>query len=1205
MKNLFSVFKRSVRQPAAIKTRFLAAFSVVVLVLSMLFQLILPALKVEAADPTIHLVRSQPSIECVAVIANDAKYAETGADYYAYNFSQAVGRPSGSNASAYLATLDKVQQHDPMVYIYFTGKNSSGDVACSQAGMLFQSTPPGTKTDFYGFVYDDADGGRRGPISVAAVGTVNRAAKTLSFTASAYPSAPINQASYSVNVDDHDTGLFSKPEFWPAAPGGGGNTNTGPCQIFTLPGTISACQGNLGPSFVDIATISYRGESYTTHHWGGSEIKYYLSGSFEPARKANNIDKGISCRPYFTISADKSNGEGLDINLDDSSLNQLNDIEKTIAAAEAKGSVAAAYTDFDFSCAKTADNQSQKVTSVNNARIWGGYYAATNTINLLFTDAESTESPYLSVYKTTDHKTFAGTNMAGCEQSAPHMDFGQPLNALTAGTTTVSGDWYLNTSNPCESYAKIGVRIRVEPSTAQPPVIQSDAAASPDAAVHVDCEWSINPLTWIMCPLLDAAQGIVNAAGTFIKDQLDIDAGTYFDKNNADAGKAIYQAWNSVRLIAMSLLVVIALIMVIAQAMSLEIFDAYTVKKVLPKLAIAIIGISLSWEVMRLLIIASNDLAKAVQSIILTPFDSLGNPTLNGAQITTLGVGTAAVALVGIAFLLSIFAAAALALMLAFVAIILRQMAVIFLVIVAPIAILASILPNTQKLWKIWHETFSGALLVYSIIVGFIALGAAFGRVADSTNTVASPYIALIATYIPYFLIPKAFSMATGLIGTLGGMVNDRGRGAFDRLRKIRQAQPAKQLARARAGKYFRGANQATRFGRFRSRLNTGFQAAGHANRAGFNPVKWSSRIGGALTDASIGGRDAMREDKDYTWKNDDDMNRAALRSVMGGISMEQALRETGSYDENTVEGRKNLRQDASRMENIRKKYGDSAFSQATWMQAVSGGTAYRGVDMWRDAARLAGGNRGVFTDLIGQGKGIAMNAGRADEGGAAFGDTMSIATRTREGWDGTDAQGNVVDRAYTAEEYNAEGPNGEQSMAQRHLSQAVLRAQGAQVLLHPSMKQQSVDNLIPAMQESVVDSLATGNADTVTDNLAQMAGVYENINATNPQKAEALRQGLTGQTFDLDDLSPALQTLLDSGAETVMVTGSDGAIQPRRRITLAKAMETVRGSDRWIQSRREFQSRADAQNAQVQNARGGNPTGGIPPVSTSAPTGI
>ncbi len=413
----------------------------------------------------------------------------------------------------------------------------------------------------------------------------------------------------------------------------------------------------------------------------------------------------------------------------------------------------------------------------------------------------------------------------------------------------------------------------------KPPNAQSDIPVA-----HVDCDWSANPLTWFMCPLLDLTQRIINQVGGFITDQLEIDANKYF---TTDSSNPIYQAWNGVRLISLSMLVIIALIMVIAQALSLEFVDAYTVKKVLPRLAIAVIAISLSWELLRLSVILSNDLARAVQSLILTPFGDLKNASIGGGQVSLAAVGgLVASQALGILGALSFLVTAAAALLIAFFAIILRQMLVILLVIVAPLAIIASILPNTQKLWKIWHESFFGALLVYSIITGFIVLGQVFGKIAEVGAGAAGPWIALVATYIPYFLIPKAFTMASGLVGTLGGMVNDRSRGVFDRLKKSRQGIVANRGARAKAGGIY-GTN--TRRGRFGNKLagsvfephnyatlygSKALGAMGFAN----NPLaRRSSQIMGKIQNAKV-----EQSQEVFQHLNQNDFNDKAYQALTG-----------------------------------------------------------------------------------------------------------------------------------------------------------------------------------------------------------------------------------------------------------------------------------------------------------------------------------
>ena len=105
---------------------------------------------------------------------------------------------------------------------------------------------------------------------------------------------------------------------------------------------------------------------------------------------------------------------------------------------------------------------------------------------------------------------------------------------------------------------------------------------------------------------------------------------------------------------------------------------------------------------------------------------------------------------------------------------------------------------SLEDLERLAHE---GALNI-SIITATIAVGHVFAaiasdRAADQGGTVGlvTSFVAFAAYIIPYFIIPFAFRFAGGLIGTLGGFVNDRSRGGFDRLKKFRQGQSDKRLA--------------------------------------------------------------------------------------------------------------------------------------------------------------------------------------------------------------------------------------------------------------------------------------------------------------------------------------------------------------------------------------------------------------------------
>ncbi len=348
---------------------------------------------------------------------------------------------------------------------------------------------------------------------------------------------------------------------------------------------------------------------------------------------------------------------------------------------------------------------------------------------------------------------------------------------------------------------------------------------------HVDCQTGgslINPLDnalgWFLCPLVDGAQAIVNTVGGWVVDQLEFNVDEYLlspIKNDEDQEVfPVKDAWNAFRVISLSLLILVAL----AGILMSNFMDAYTIKKILPRILIAVIAISLSWDLMILAIQVTNAVGNGIRVLIDLPFESLDNAAVN--PLVILGGAGVASGLTTILGLLSFVGTAAVAVLFAFIFTILRVGAIIALVIFAPVAILLWILPGTQKGWNFWQTGLLGALIMFPIVAVFLSIGSAFGKIIYNLDP-ESPLnqaIALVATYAPYFLIPKAFSMAGGVVGNLSGMVNDQGRGAFDRLKKFREGQGQKRRHDVMAGKYFKPGNDDTRFGRFKNKTSDRIQ---------------------------------------------------------------------------------------------------------------------------------------------------------------------------------------------------------------------------------------------------------------------------------------------------------------------------------------------------------------------------------------------
>lgn len=345
----------------------------------------------------------------------------------------------------------------------------------------------------------------------------------------------------------------------------------------------------------------------------------------------------------------------------------------------------------------------------------------------------------------------------------------------------------------------------------------SDAGVTSDSCnegeLNIKCHASLtNPLSWFACPIIAGAVKLANGLNNALQKQLTIDVDKYMgnDKN----GKAIYGAWSNFRYFSIGIIVVIALIMVISTAFSIGPFEAYTVKRIMPRLVFAVVAIALSWTFAKFMITLANDLGELVKTAIIAPFDqTTKEAVVNGTSMAVISAGMVGVGiLLGLIGALSFAVTGLLAVITAFAVIAIRNVVIIFLAIVSPLAIASYVLPNTQKIGKLWWDAFSKGLMMFPLIMGFIYTGRVFASVAGSAtgssgavsvggaadSGLAQQFIVFVAFFAPYFLLPATFRFAGGAVATLGGFVNDRSKGMFDRLKKGRQERVADRYQRAK-----------------------------------------------------------------------------------------------------------------------------------------------------------------------------------------------------------------------------------------------------------------------------------------------------------------------------------------------------------------------------------------------------------------------
>lgn len=238
-------------------------------------------------------------------------------------------------------------------------------------------------------------------------------------------------------------------------------------------------------------------------------------------------------------------------------------------------------------------------------------------------------------------------------------------------------------------------------------------------------------------------------------------------------------------------------------------FDSYNVKKILPRLFVAVILIQLSWFLFTGMIVLTNAIAYGIEGLIYAPFGGAKNMgteqilsmSTGGSQLGAFAAIAAGVTAVGAALAVGgVLATAGMVLLGVLIALALlafRQVMIVALLLISPLAIVAWILPGTEKWWKMWWESFSKLLLLYPIIIGFLATGRALAYIVQKADpdtgatgaldAVLKFILVIICIFGPFYLIPKTFQLAGGVFQTLTGTINNTSKGAFDRLRNRRK----------------------------------------------------------------------------------------------------------------------------------------------------------------------------------------------------------------------------------------------------------------------------------------------------------------------------------------------------------------------------------------------------------------------------------
>jgi hypothetical protein len=367
--------------------------------------------------------------------------------------------------------------------------------------------------------------------------------------------------------------------------------------------------------------------------------------------------------------------------------------------------------------------------------------------------------------------------------------------------------------------------------------------------------------------------------------------------------------------------------------------------------------------------------------------------------------------------------------------------------------------------------------------------------IGNNVGTVppVSQIIGFAAYFMPYFLIPLTFKFAGGAMRVLGGTVNDRSRGGFDRLKKMRGNTMARLHQDRVAGKTWLGSGRTGsvyRRGALLSTPNSGALSPTTRGRAKFRAAQQNILNRTAA--------EALKND-DGRASGDDIANTLAQRSGMNSTRFLNGYAESALASGQASTETEARRQAQGALATLQSSYGtdigSSAMQVAAFKARVASVTGYGESDaskqeLFEDAGSMV--RQGLITSTDAM-SAIKQNKGRIDQSGISFGQGVAAISRA------ADANGGrTVGR--TIAQTDVDG------------------------LMNSVMDGLTPGSLIGARRESAValarhhkralDEAYTASGGNINDvrvkqQVAHIAGIQDTINSQAPQMARAFRDGI------------------------------------------------------------------------------------------------
>jgi hypothetical protein len=231
----------------------------------------------------------------------------------------------------------------------------------------------------------------------------------------------------------------------------------------------------------------------------------------------------------------------------------------------------------------------------------------------------------------------------------------------------------------------------------------------------------IEGVGWIICPVFNLLAKITDGAYILVDNLLVVEPLPL--TTSKDVG--IFNAWSIMRNFANVAFVIFFLVIIFSQLTSVGI-NNYGIKKLLPKLVVAAILVNISYWICAIAVDFSNILGGSIKGVLDNIQVDAGTETkfttwaetssgLLGGSLAGIVVGST-LFFATLSVLLPMLVIVLATIVTVFLTLVLRQVFIVILIVISPLAFVAYLLPNTESFTKKWRTTFQLMLLIYPII---------------------------------------------------------------------------------------------------------------------------------------------------------------------------------------------------------------------------------------------------------------------------------------------------------------------------------------------------------------------------------------------------------------------------------------------------------------------------------------------------------